>query len=134
MVAWLSRQLKILGLSLDGTITEEPLLVPCFVVDDLRRNTSVPVMTKPSKDPIPDIRSMTMEEGDVLLCSPGKSGQHLNFEIISMLLSGKAEYADIGKEATWVDIKPMSDIYSQVPRPRVICTHFGLSWLPTSFR
>ena len=116
------------------SITDMPLIVPLFIVDDLERPFGLPVLLNQDKDPIPDIKTMTMDEGDVLLCCPVKTGQHLNFEIISMLLSGKAEYADIVKEVAWVDIKPMSDIYSQVPQPRVICTHFGLSWLPTSFR
>lgn len=77
---------------------------------------------------------MTMDEGDVLLCSPVKTGQNWNFEIISMLLQGKAEYQSIGKVLTWFDVRPLSEIHEQVPRPRVICTHLGLSWLPTSLR
>ena len=107
---------------------------PRFLIDDLERPCLLPVFMNREKDPIPDIKTMTMEEGDVLLCSPGKTGQHLNFEIISMLLAGKAEYSGIAKEATWIEIKPMSDIYSQVPQPRVMCTHLGLSWLPSTFR
>ena len=111
-----------------------PMLAPGFIIDDLRRETILPVFMNREKDPIPDIKSMTMDEGDVLLCCPGKTGQHLNFEILNMLLRGNAEYMPIGKGATWFDVCPLSEIHEQVPQPRVLCTHLGLSWLPTSLR
>lgn len=97
-----------------------PIMVPAYFNYDV--------------DPLPELDTMTMDEGDVLLCSPAKTGQHWNFEIISMLLKGEAKYLTLGKESSWIDVRLLSDINRQVPQPRVICTHLPLTCVPRSFR
>ena len=60
-------------------------------------------------------------------------GTHWGFEIISMLLNGKAETIPIPKEFTMLENVPQSQI-DELPSPRVLNSHFPLSVLPKQIK
>ena len=115
-------------------LSDVRLMTDGFLIDDLPLPTFSPSFFNHDVDSLSELRTTTMDEGDILLCCPTKTGQHWNFEIISMLLKGRAEYSTICKETSWMDIHPISMITKQVTPPRVLCTHLAMGCLPTSLR
>ena len=78
--------------------------------------------------------STTMEEGDYLIVSPRKMGQHWMWEIMNMLLAGKAEYMNREKNNFFMDVLPMQKILKEYQPPRVLCTHMSVATIPGNFR
>lgn len=131
MMLWSSLPLVRWLLNWSGfLLTGAPITEPGFMVDDIPMPVLSPYYFNHNADSYVDINKMVMDEGDVLLCCPVKTGQHWNFEILRMLLDGKAEYSAQCKESLWIDIHPFSEICEQVPRPRVLCTHLPMSCVP----
>ena len=56
-------------------------------------------------------------------------GTHWFYEIISMLLKGRADYAELTVEATFIDLTPIEQCDS-VPSPRIIVSHMPYKYLP----
>ena len=92
-----------------------------------------PALFNGDYDAYKNLLDHTLEEGDYLMSSSMKTGQHWVYEIMNMLLSGEAKYVAHGKEASWVDIAPMEKIYEEHKKPRVLCTHIAPGWLPGQF-
>jgi hypothetical protein len=57
------------------------------------------------------------------------SGTHWVWEIIVMLLQGRAEYHQYVREHIFLDAVPLSSVDS-LPSPRVFNTHIPFRWLP----
>ena len=104
------------------------------MVDSLKHHFAYPTHWVKDHDPFLAMRELTMEKGDFLLCSPMKTGQHWMWEIMNMLLAGKAEHIKYIKESSWIDVASMDDINQQCEKPRVLCTHIPVGWLPDAFR
>ncbi|KAL3856332.1 hypothetical protein ACJMK2_011101 [Sinanodonta woodiana] len=58
------------------------------------------------------------------------TGTHWIWEILNMLISGKAEYVSRVPERDWLDVE--GDNIEQVPSPRTIVTHYSIQDLPSS--
>ena len=105
-----------------------------FMVDCLKKPLLSPPSLNRSRDAYEEMKKQQMEEGDYLLVCPVKAGQHWTWEIMSMLIAGKAEYINSTKEFSWLDATPLDEIQKRYPKPRVLCTHVSLGWMPDSFR
>lgn len=103
-------------------------------MDSLSLPFICPSFMNSKHDPFEPLKTKTMEEGDFLLYCPAKTGQHWTWEIMSMLVAGKAEYIYSGKVGSWIDVNKLENVYSRFSRPRVLCTHLSLSRIPDNFR
>ena len=61
------------------------------------------------------------------------AGTHWGFEIISMLLMGKAETIPIPKVFTMLEATPQENL-DALPSPRVLNSHFPISILPKQMK
>ena len=114
--------------------SDAALLSPVFVVDCMRQPYNCSVNWNKDHDPFVELNETTMEEGDYLIVSPRKTGQHWMWEIMNMLLAGKAEYITKGKEKCFVEVLSMQKILEECEHPRVLCTHIPTGTLPKTFR
>ncbi|KAK7487793.1 hypothetical protein BaRGS_00020934 [Batillaria attramentaria] len=78
---------------------------------------------------ITDIRSMTVREDDVFLVAYPKAGTHWLWEVLYMLLAGKAEYEPRAKEHLMMEFTTLDKMDAE-PSPRVFNTHLPFSMLP----
>ena len=62
-----------------------------------------------------------------------KPGTHWNHEVISMLLSGKAENVPIFKIGGMLEVLTADEL-EKMPSPRVLNCHFPLSMLPRQIK
>lgn len=104
-----------------------------FEVDILKRPFLSPALFNGDYDAYKNLLDHTLEEGDYLMSSSMKTGQHWVYEIMCMLLAGKATYTAQGKEASWIDIVPIEQMYQEHEKPRVLSTHITPGWLPEGF-
>ena len=61
------------------------------------------------------------------------TGTHWVHEIISMLLSGKAENVPLTKADAMMECMP-EDVLDQQPSPRVLNSHLPRRWLPRQIK
>ncbi|XP_060599453.1 sulfotransferase 1B1-like, partial [Ruditapes philippinarum] len=66
---------------------------------------------------------------DVFICAPAKSGTHWTWEIISMMIAGKAETIKRSKIENMLEAFPW-EVMENLPSPRVLNTHVHYSRLP----
>ncbi|KAL3856334.1 hypothetical protein ACJMK2_011103 [Sinanodonta woodiana] len=76
------------------------------------------------------VRNMSVNDNDVVILAFPKSGTHWIWEILNMLISGKAEYVSRVPERDWLDV--VGDNIEQVPSPRTIVSHYSIQHLPSS--
>ncbi|XP_076472885.1 sulfotransferase 1C2-like [Babylonia areolata] len=104
-------------------------MLKCWeVVEGMYLPPRYPSMTTWSEQ-ILELRQMTLRQDDVMLCAFPKTGTHWLWEVSSMLLRGRAEYASLPKEQLmmeFVDVKKLQ----QMPSPRILNTHLPFSMLP----
>ena len=105
-----------------------------FIVDCMRQPYNCTVNWNKDHDPFAELNQTTMEEGDYLIIAPMKMGQHWMWEIMNMLLAGKAEYVTKGKEKCFIDVLSIRKVLDGVKPPRVVCTHIPTGTLPVNFR
>ncbi|XP_067947045.1 sulfotransferase 1C2-like [Watersipora subatra] len=113
-----------------GSITGE-----YFVSDD--GSVRVPaLMTRPAAFPKvrEDLVAYTWNDSDFLLASYPKNGTNFIWEIMTMLVKGSANYANIVKGALMIDIFPIGESSQLFPSPRVLNTHYRTDVLPQEFR
>ncbi|XP_045199301.1 sulfotransferase 1B1-like isoform X2 [Mercenaria mercenaria] len=79
---------------------------------------------------IPDIKVC---EDDVMLCTFPKSGTNWGYEIMTMLLNGKAEISPTMKLSKMLEVIPESEL-EKLPSPRILNTHVPLKWLPKQLK
>ncbi|XP_062601636.1 sulfotransferase 1C2-like [Saccostrea cucullata] len=89
-----------------------------------------PPLAADAKKHLDALRNMKTREDDVLMITFPKCGTHWVWEIIVMLLQGKAEYHPLTREHVFLDM--ISDLSSldKLPSPRVFNSHMPYRWLP----
>ncbi|XP_061179015.1 sulfotransferase 1E1-like [Saccostrea echinata] len=101
-----------------------------FVVfDGMHLPPFVPLM-KDAKKRFEEIRDMECRKDDVIIAAYSKSGTHWIWEIVCMLLKGRAEYAKETKEFLFLEAIPDMSVVHNLASPRPLNTHFPYRWLP----
>ncbi|KAL3841825.1 hypothetical protein ACJMK2_019924 [Sinanodonta woodiana] len=75
------------------------------------------------------IKNMAIQDDDIMLCTYPKSGTHWIWEIVSMLLKGKAEYEKKVKETAMLEFGSKDELKS-IRSPRIFNTHLPVRMLP----
>ncbi|XP_025090205.1 sulfotransferase 1A3-like isoform X2 [Pomacea canaliculata] len=78
---------------------------------------------------IAGLRSLQLREDDIFLCAYPKAGTHWLWEVLSMLLQGKAQYDNRVKEQLMMEISDL-DKLEQTPSPRIFNSHLPFFMLP----
>ncbi|KAL3856335.1 hypothetical protein ACJMK2_011104 [Sinanodonta woodiana] len=76
------------------------------------------------------VRNMSVNDDDVILLTFPKSGTHWIWEMLNMLISGKAEYVSWTPERDFLDLE--GDNLEQVLSPKIIITHYSIKYLPNN--
>ncbi|XP_025092463.1 sulfotransferase 1A1-like [Pomacea canaliculata] len=84
---------------------------------------------RPMKEHIDRIRALDVRDDDVFICAFAKSGTHWTWEVVNMLLSGKAEYQKQKKETMMLEVTEVETIEA-LPSPRVLNSHLPARMLP----
>ncbi|XP_033727918.1 sulfotransferase family cytosolic 1B member 1-like isoform X2 [Pecten maximus] len=81
------------------------------------------------KDHLETLRNLKHKEGDILLNSFPKTGTHWTYDVLHMLLTGKAEYS-IGKIMA-MDYEP-TEKFDALDSPRILVSHLYPKHIPKS--
>ncbi|XP_076452276.1 sulfotransferase 1 family member D1-like [Babylonia areolata] len=84
---------------------------------------------RPMEDHVDLLKKMELSPDDVLLVAFAKSGTHWIWEVVSMLLTGKADYEKRTKEFAMMEATEIEQLESQ-PSPKVLNSHLPLRLLP----
>ncbi|XP_076083684.1 sulfotransferase 1B1-like [Mytilus galloprovincialis] len=76
------------------------------------------------------IRNMELKEDDILIAAYPKCGTHWVWEIVSMLMKGKADYQRDIKEELMIEGKIDLSSVSRSESSRILNTHFPYRFLP----
>lgn len=76
------------------------------------------------------IKHLETRPTDILLAIYPKSGTHWVWEIVWMLLNGRAEYIKEGKESLFLEAMDDIGTVSSMDSPRVLNTNLPFRWLP----
>ncbi|XP_071104528.1 sulfotransferase 6B1-like [Haliotis cracherodii] len=79
---------------------------------------------------VKNITNVNIRDDDVLVCGHARSGTHLTFELIHMLIRRKAELSPHEKETQTLELQP-EEVLSCLPSPRILNTHVQYHLLPT---
>ncbi|XP_067668060.1 sulfotransferase 1C2-like [Haliotis asinina] len=75
------------------------------------------------------VKSRPVREDDVFLCTYPKSGTHWTWEIINMIVAGKAEYAKHWKNSAALEYRSEEGL-EELASPRIIQTHLLPGHMP----
>ncbi|XP_062599950.1 sulfotransferase 1B1-like [Saccostrea cucullata] len=89
----------------------------------------VPLLKDP-KERFEEIRDMECRKDDVIIAAYSKSGTHWIWEVVCMLLKGKAEYAKETKEYLFLEAIPDMSVVHNLASPRPLNTHIPYRYLP----
>ncbi|XP_063431514.1 sulfotransferase 1C2-like [Mytilus trossulus] len=78
---------------------------------------------------IPQIQTMDVFDDDIFICAFMKCGTHWLWEMVQMIVNGKAEYFSKAKECCTMEFH-LPDEYSDFQRPRIFNSHFTPKCLP----
>ncbi|XP_061179004.1 sulfotransferase 1E1-like isoform X2 [Saccostrea echinata] len=87
-------------------------------------------LKKNAKERFEEIRNLEYKEDDVILTTFPKSGTNWFWEIICMLLKGKAEYVKEAKVSVFLEAIPDLNVVHGLASPRALNTHVPYRWLP----
>ncbi|XP_067670562.1 sulfotransferase 1C2-like [Haliotis asinina] len=76
-----------------------------------------------------DMKSRTVRDDDIFLCTYPKSGTHWTWEILSMVVAGRPEYARHWQNSAHLDSRTEVELDS-LPSPRILFTHLPPRLLP----
>ncbi|XP_059177398.1 sulfotransferase 6B1-like [Physella acuta] len=82
---------------------------------------------------VSNIGTTKLRADDILVCGYPKTGCHWTWEIMVMILKGKAEYSDIGKLVTMLELAN-PELIESTPSPRILNTHAWFEELPSELR
>ncbi|XP_060074342.1 sulfotransferase 1B1-like [Ylistrum balloti] len=71
-------------------------------------------------------------DDDVMICTYPKSGTHMLWEIVCMLMTNKARRIPTSKSDYMMEVIPKAS-YDNFPSPRVLNTHMYFEYLPKDF-
>ncbi|XP_071086086.1 sulfotransferase 1C2-like [Haliotis cracherodii] len=77
------------------------------------------------------LKSRRLREDDILLCTFPKSGTHWTWEILNMIVAGKAEYAKHWQNSAWLEYRTEEEL-EELTSPRILHTHVLPRQLPES--
>ncbi|XP_062599951.1 sulfotransferase 1E1-like isoform X1 [Saccostrea cucullata] len=100
-----------------------------IVFDGMTLPEFVP-LKKDAKKRFEEIKNLECRKDDVLLTTFPKSGTNWLWEIICMLLKGKAEYMKEAKTSVFLEAIPDINDINDLPSPRILNTHVPYRWLP----
>ncbi|RUS85847.1 hypothetical protein EGW08_006399 [Elysia chlorotica] len=86
------------------------------------------------EDNIRKVSTLSIRDDDVLLCGYPKTGCHWMYEVISMLLRGKAELSPHGKGFGGMIEAVPEILLDSLPSPRVLNSHLLYAELPKQIR
>ncbi|XP_025090214.1 sulfotransferase family cytosolic 1B member 1-like [Pomacea canaliculata] len=81
------------------------------------------------KTHIAGLRSLELRDDDIFLLAYPKAGTHWLWEVLSMLLQGKAQYDDRPKEQLMMEMSDLEKL-EQTPSPRIFNSHLPFFMLP----
>ncbi|XP_046574274.1 sulfotransferase 1B1-like isoform X2 [Haliotis rubra] len=82
-------------------------------------------------DTIKNVKLIPIRDDDILLCTYPKSGTHWTWEIINMIVAGKAEYTKHWQNSAWLEYRTEEELET-LASPRVLHTHLLPRQLPES--
>ncbi|XP_059177399.1 sulfotransferase 6B1-like [Physella acuta] len=82
---------------------------------------------------ISNIGTTKLRADDILVCGYPKTGCHWTWEIMVMIVKGKAEYSEIGKEVTMLEFAS-PEVIESTPSPRILNTHAWFEELPGAIK
>ncbi|XP_048247070.1 sulfotransferase 1C2-like [Haliotis rufescens] len=80
-------------------------------------------------DKLKTVKYVPIREDDILLCTYPKSGTHWTWEILNMIVAGKAEYAKHWQNSAWLEYRTEEEL-AELASPRILHTHLRPSQLP----
>ncbi|XP_067670234.1 sulfotransferase 1C2-like [Haliotis asinina] len=80
-------------------------------------------------DNLTKLKDFPIRDDDVLLCTYPKSGTHWAWEILNMIVAGKAEYAEHWQNSAWLEYRTQEEL-EKLASPRILHTHLRPSQLP----
>ncbi|XP_046574275.1 sulfotransferase 1C2-like isoform X3 [Haliotis rubra] len=80
-------------------------------------------------DTIKNVKLIPIRDDDILLCTYPKSGTHWTWEILNMIVVGKAEYAKHWQNSAWLEYRTHEELEA-LASPRILHTHLRPSQLP----
>ncbi|CAG5129585.1 unnamed protein product [Candidula unifasciata] len=75
------------------------------------------------------IRDMAIRDDDIILVGYPKTGCHWTWEVLSMIVAGKAGHSVMGKNVCFMEVAPL-DLLDQVPSRRILNTHVWFDYFP----
>ncbi|XP_046574259.1 sulfotransferase 1C2-like [Haliotis rubra] len=75
------------------------------------------------------MKSRPIREDDIFLCTYPKSGSHWTWEILNMIVAGKAEYTKHWKNSTLLEHRS-EEVLEELTSPRIIQTHLVPRQMP----
>ncbi|XP_046550454.1 sulfotransferase 1C2-like [Haliotis rubra] len=82
-------------------------------------------------DNLRNMKSFRLREDDILLCTYPKSGTHWTWEILNMIVAGKAEYTKHWQNSAWLEYRTEEELET-LASPRIFHTHLRPRQLPES--
>ncbi|XP_059177401.1 sulfotransferase 1B1-like [Physella acuta] len=76
-----------------------------------------------------NIKTIKLRPDDVFVCGYPKTGCHWTWEIMQMIIKGKAEHSDIGKMQNMLELAA-PEVIEASPSPRILNTHAWFEELP----
>lgn len=86
------------------------------------------------KEIFENIPNFSCRDDDVMICSYPKTGTNWLYEIVSMIMRGKAERIKESKLAAMLEYLPEEDIQKIETSPRVLNTHLNYRFLPEDLK
>ncbi|XP_071085359.1 sulfotransferase 1 family member D1-like [Haliotis cracherodii] len=97
---------------------------------DMTDVDGVPEMTLIA-DTVRTLKSRRLRNDDILLCTYPKSGTHWTWEILNMIVAGKAEYTKHWQNSAWLEYRTEEEL-EELTSPRIFHTHLLPRQLPES--
>ncbi|XP_067670042.1 sulfotransferase 1C2-like [Haliotis asinina] len=73
-------------------------------------------------DNLKTMKSRSVRDDDIFLCTYPKAGTHWTWEILNMIVAGKAEYAKHWQNSAWLEYRTEEEL-EELTSPRIFHTH-----------